>query len=601
MLILNKLSRRRLILQGGAAATLILLVLGAWLAWPHLKNRYRAHQQERAVAQTEAFLADNDLPNARLALDIALRHGAGDLKTLRLAALYLEQIGSREIMPLRRRILALAPDSVDDRALLVQASLRYSDLNGARDALAGFTPAQADEPLALQAALAYALATNNQPMADLLFDRLTALDSDNDNLRVMHALLRLQHPDPTIVAAAERELEDYLKNPRVNLYIHRERLRLAAARRDFARAKTHAELLVADERATLSDHLNLANLQLNVDRRPFAAVMAAVQPRVAATPEATVEFARWMLITGHPREAAAWLAALPDDLRTVPGVRAIAAEGVAAQGDWLQLETLLAEGAWGGSSRAVVQLAFTARTAAERGRAGLQRELWQEALAAAGRSLVELRQLHRLASLWTWYEAAEDTLWAIVRSDPGQAWAHQQLFATYRTARLTEKLRTLMDTLRSLDPTVPRYRHDWAVFSLLTQRTSQWNPPKTLLATLHAEEPDNAAYRTSHAFALAQANRGEEAVALLEGLPPDELRITSRLPYFAYIYGVARDREAYDRVVALIPRNHDYLPEEQRLIHDGRIVLDTPVRPERPETDTEPAAEIIPPPDSAEP
>jgi hypothetical protein len=587
MLILNERSRWRLVLQIAAIVALVMLLGGAWLAWPHFKQRYRVHQHERALTQTEAFLEAKDLPNARLALDIALRHGAGDLRTLRLAAVFLEQIGSREIMPLRRRILTFDPESVEDRALLVEAALRYGDLNGARDALAGFTPAQADEPLALQASLAYALATANRPMADLLFDRLKALVPANDNLRVRQALLRLQHPDPAVVRAAEGELLTLQDDPRYDLFVQRERLRLAAARRDFVAARQWATRLAADERAVLSDHLNLANLHLNVEQRSFAEVFAAVAPRVNDTTEDAVELLRWLLIVGQARAAADWLAERPTAVREHPAVRALGAEGVAAERDWVRLEALLAEGVWGGRSREVVQLAFTARTAAERGRPGLQRELWQEALTAAGRSLDELRQLHRLAVLWNWEEATEDTLWAILRADSGQAWAHRQLFAHFRAARRTDRLRTLMDTLRNLDPTVPRYRHDWAVLSLLTQRTVQWNPPKTLLATLHAEEPDNPYYRTSHAFALAQANRLEEAVALLEGLTAEEQRATPRLPYLAYIHGKARDREAFERVVAFIPRGQDYLPEEQRLIHDGRTLLEAPGRSPRtaPEAD----------------
>jgi len=577
MLILNPRSRRQLIFKCLAGGGLVVLLLGAWLAWKPALQRYRAYQHTRALDQAESFMAASDLPNAKLALDIALRMGASDLKTLRLVAAYLEQVGSREIMPLRRRIVALAPESVEDRALLVQATLRYDDLNAARDAVTGFTPEQANEPAALQAALAYAMATRNQPVADYLFDRLRDLESDNETLQVMHAILRLQHPDPAKVAAAERELGHLIENPRLDLFIQRERLRLAAAQRDFRTAMEHARRIAADPRATLGDHLNLANFELNSAGRPFPAVLAGVLPRVQATVEDAVELVRWILLTGHPAAAATWLDTLPAELAATPAIRALGAEVVAAQSDWPQLERLLGEGAWGGRSREVVQLAFTARTAAERGRVGLQRDLWREAINAAGRSVVELRQLHRLASLWTWSEAAEDTLWAIVRSDPGQAWAHRILFSNYRSARQTERLRALMDTLRTLDPTVPRYRHDWAVYSLLVQRTAQWNPPKTALAQLFEEFPANPDYRTTYAFALAQANRLEEAMSLVGALSPEEQRVPSRLPYLAYIYGVAREQEAYDRVVAALPANPDLLPEEQRLIHDGRAALEAPV------------------------
>ena len=59
----------------------------------------------------------------------------------------------------------------------------------------------------MTAALAYALAMDNKPVADAFYDRLKKLEPANARLQVMHALLRLQLPRPEGAAAARAELE----------------------------------------------------------------------------------------------------------------------------------------------------------------------------------------------------------------------------------------------------------------------------------------------------------------------------------------------------------------------------------------------------------
>lgn len=138
-------------------AVIVFVVIGVFSAKPALK-KYRAWKQDRALAQAEKFLEQNDLPKAKLALDVAFAAVPGNPDALQVAARLLEQAGSPEVLPLRRRLVQMAPNSVDNRAALITAAIRWKDLNAARDALREMTPEQANQPVALKAALAYALA-----------------------------------------------------------------------------------------------------------------------------------------------------------------------------------------------------------------------------------------------------------------------------------------------------------------------------------------------------------------------------------------------------------------------------------------------------------
>lgn len=595
LLSLKKISPRVLWFRRVAVVLVLVGLIGGFFGYRPVLQRYRVWKQQRALAQARDFLAQKDPVNAKLAIEVALNATPGSPEALQVAAQLLQQVGSSEELPLRRRLVQLSPDSAAERAALVLAALRHRDFNTAREALADMSPAQASEPPALKAALAYALATDNKPVADALYDRLKALEPGNTGLAVMHALLRLHLPRPEAAAAARAELEKLATVPAQSLFIRRELMLDAMRRKDPAEAKRLAALVLADPRATLADRLHQANLSLNVDHRPFAEVWTELAPAVPRDVAAATELTRWLMAVNQPEEARRWLDGLPAAVQADPVMTGLRADLAVARRDWDGLAALLEAGAWGGMHKDALRLAFAARVAAERGNENLQRQLWDEAIAVTSNSLNSLRLLHQLAGAWGWKEPAERCLWAVTRVYPNQGWAHQALFNAYREREDTESLRSLMNTLRELDGSVPRYRHDWALLSLLLNRTTEWTLPKTTLAELHASDPANESYAVGHAFALAQSNRGAEALVIVDKLSPQARALPARIPYLAFIYGAGRRQADFEAAAAGQASLTRLLPEERRLFELGRELLTRPLpRPASPAKKTE--AKPVPPP-----
>jgi hypothetical protein len=551
----------------------VILVVGGWFAYGPATNRYRSWKQQRALAQAEAFIAEADYNSAKLALDVALATVPGDPAALRVAADLLEQVGAPEVLPLRRRLIAIDPDSIEDRAALVVSSLRFDDLNGARDAMRDMTPEQANHPAALKAALAYALATNNQPIADVLYGRLSAIEPDNENLQVLHAVLRLKIPRPEASAAARAELVTFSAQPRHSLFVNRELMVDAMLRQDTAEAERLATLLAADPRATLADRLHGANLALNVARRPFPEVFAGLEPSVGNDPADVAGLVRWVVLVGHPTEAAAWLQDRSPEVQNHPSVRSARAEVATALADWDELAALVEAGAWGGTTSDTVRLAFSAHLAASRTNVGLKKQIWDEALLAAGPNLVDLSALYRLAAAWGWDDQIEQTLWAVTRAFPAQTWAHQTLFNVYRERKDTTKLLSLASTLRDADATTPRFQYDWALLTMLVHKRSTWSPEKQAVMTLYETDPANPHYATGYALALAQAQRPAEALAIVQKLSSAERSVLERAPYLAYIYSVAGMSLEAEEASAARPQLGKLLPEELMLFDQARTIL----------------------------
>ena len=575
LLPLKKKTRRRSWLRRVMIVVGLAAVGGLWLAKDPALLRYRIWKQQRALGQARQFVQQRDAPKAQFALEVALAAVPGNADAWRVAADILDQVGAPQAVRLRRGIVQRVPESVDNRAALVLCALRYRDLNTASEALNDLTPAQAGQPVALRAALAYALATDNAPVADALYDRLKPLYPQNDDLKVAHALLRVRLPRPEGAVAARRELEAFVTNPKYALPIYREFMTLAIQQGDHAAAKRWVALVAADPAATFSDQLQRANLELLVDHRPFADVFGELVPKVPPVPADTVHFVRWLMVQNKSAEADKWLSARPAALLRDPEVFAVRAEVVAGLQDWDRLAGLLEAGAWGALPKDLVRLAMSARVVGTRNNAGLRRQVWDEALRSAGSSLPALRVLQRLAGLWQWEDEGERTLWVIARAYPDQAWAHQTLFNVFRARKNTEAMRNVLATLRDADGSVQRYQGDWAILTLLLDPNSTWNLPKDTLERLYRQQPENAFFATGYAFALAQVQKGAEARAVVEKMPPDVREYPPRAPYLAYVYAVNRRPVELEKYAA-IAVTADLLPEESRLLALSREVVNRP-------------------------
>lgn len=549
------------------------LAVGGWKAWEKARPRYLHWKQQRALAQAKEFIEKRDAPNAQLALDVALRTIPGNPDVIRVAADMLEQGGSPQAMRFRRSVVELLPRSSEDAARLVMSCLRFRDFNAAKDALSSTPPDVSAEPPMLQAALAFAIATDNRPVADLLFEKLRETSPDSDALLHGHALLRLRHPKEEEKLVARRQLEELAaRKPELVLQINREFAADALQRRDYVELKKRQTLILADPGANFTDHLQKANVDLLVDKADFDPLFAKLAPLAVSNEADAVQFTQWLLVQSRAKDADIWLAGLPAELRNTPQLRAAQADIVAQLADWDRLAPLLESGAWGPISRDTLRLALAARTVDSPSRPSLRKETWDMTLDSAVGNLGALRVLQRLAAVWRWEDESERTLWAIARTFPAQTWAHQSLFNVYRSRKDIKGMREIMGVLRQSEGTVSRYQHDWALLSLLAEPTSNWNPAKDTMRALYEAEPANATYGTGYAFALAQAGKSAEALAIVEKMTEFERHYPPRQPFLAFIYGVAKKSAELEQA-AKLANGVEFLPEETYLFTRARDEL----------------------------
>lgn len=565
---------------------LVVLPIGAlcgWRLYQHLLPKYRHWKQDRALQQARDYIAQRDAEGAQLALEVALKAVPGNPETLRVAADMLEQVGAPQAMRLRRAVVQAAPDSAEDVARLIVCCLRFGDFNGAKDALSGASSAVSARTPMLQAALAYATATSETAVVAALLAELRQRFPNDVDLRHAQAVLHLLHPDERKREAARLELGALAREaPALTLAIERELAGDAVRSKDHAAARAHLARVARHPDAQFNDLLQIANLDLLIDHVPFERVAPPLAAAASAREADALAYVQWLLVQNRGREADVWLGTLAPSLQERPALRAARADAVAQIGDWDRLLPLIEAGAWGPVPREVSKLILAAHAVNDPNHLVLRRETWNLALAKAQSSLVSLRVLHRLAAAWSWSEERELTLVAIARAFPDQTWAHQALFNVYREKKRTADMRDVLRLLRDADPAVPRYQHDWALLSLLLEPSTVWTPAKETMRRLFEAEPGNATFVTGYAFALAQSERGAEALELVGRLGPADRDFPLRQPYLAFVFGVARRPEAVERAQQL-GQGAGYLPEEESLFSRARIeLMRKPARPAAP-------------------
>jgi hypothetical protein len=276
----------------------------------------------------------------------------------------------------------------------------------------------------------------------------------------------------------------------------------------------------------------------------------------------------WMNAHAMSHEAVAWIQTLPRELLGKKLLPLNVSDAFLAASDWKGLEKFLRASNWGPAE--YLRAALLARALRELGRPEDSAQQWNEAVRQINGHSEEIFLLAEMARKWGWEKDALDLLW-LASEDPRKAdQTLNTLYNIYAAKGDTHGLYRVLLHLEELRPNDPAILNNIAQISLLLNLNAERG--NELARKVYEQNPKNADYASTYAFALYRRGEARKAVQAFADLPEAELHRPQIAAYYGMMLAAAgnfaRAREFLD-----LGAKANLLPEERALLDKAQLAL----------------------------
>jgi hypothetical protein len=335
-------------------------------------------------------------------------------------------------------------------------------------------------------------------------------------------------------------------------------------RKDSAAATAWSAQLFVNPHCTAEDRLQHLNLLLPGNGPDFTFYLESLKQRAGTNVTEVRGPSAWLIQHHRAAEALRWLTNLPPAVRARQPVPLATTETYAALTNWPAMERFLADQPW--ADMEFMRLAFMSQASLQK-RGMASQNVWRSAVLEAGDRLGPQIALFNLADSWQRSKDKEDLLWEIYRRHPAERWALGDLGAFYRAGRNTLGLNKVFAALAELNPKDLPARNNLAATSLLLNLGVQRGID--LAKELHAQQPDDALFASTYAFALHVRGRTPDGLEVLQKLKPEALEDPPVALYYGVLLSAVKQTDKAKKYLDLGQRA-PLLPEEQVLLETAR-------------------------------
>jgi predicted negative regulator of RcsB-dependent stress response len=292
--------------------------------------------------------------------------------------------------------------------------------------------------------------------------------------------------------------------------------------------------------------------------------------------EASAAYGLALLQQGKPDEALAVMASLPAGLQGEPRAALYRGFFLASAGRVDEARAQLDLGAPAvryAAEKSLLEMLRFAFTAMAGNDAGSE-AAWGRALAIAAGHPERLEMLARLAQSAGAARFAEATLWKLAADERCPRWVLDSLWASAQKDGTSEQRYRLSKLLVKADPKSIAARNQSILLGLLTHQ--EVDAPHRQAEALYKQYVAEPGVASTYALSLYQQERTDEALKLLEGLPPSQLREA----HTAFIYGVILAASGQPQKAAEPLRAGlagPIFPEERQLVE--KVATDEALKP----------------------
>jgi predicted Zn-dependent protease len=557
----------RLAFGGAGLAIAILLVA---LFFTSTAKLYEDWHQTRLLHQANSMLQQERFSEAMETARKLLAQHRESLPALYVLAEAAEKQNLEEAISWREQIAQLRARDPDSQLNLASAALRFGKFDLARKALGQISVNDRERAAFHVVAGWLACAEGNFAEQEEQFAAAVKKEPHNDLYQFNLAALQIHSSDTQKGASARENLERLSKLAAYRTGALRALLNDAVRRDDLSAADNFAQQLQMSQEVTFGDYLLCLSFYRKLDNKKFRLSLERVKPFAAKNPADLASLIQWMNQNGLTVEAINWIEKLPTEKVTSPPAAVAVADTYANAKNWTRLKRWTRKGSWGESD--YVRLAYQAiamRQSRQDSGDFQFLALWHAAEQATRGQPDHEAVLARLASKWNLDEQSEQ-LWLRVAEHPSlRREALDALRRLYRGDNDTGKLYDVLERLHESSPNEAPITADLARLGLNLDRNVERS--RNLATEAHDRAPNEVNCAVTYAFSLYRLGRTTEAVAIIQGLPAEQLHDPHAAVYAALLLADADQLdEARDYIAAA---DDGIYPEEKGVLNEARTKI----------------------------
>src|SRR6266699_141200 len=530
---------------------------------------YENWRERRLLHEATTLLQEGKLSKAaQMAQELARRH-PDSLAALSILADTAERQNLEEAVVWRERIARLLPKDPESQLNFASAALRFGKLDLAREALNRVSPSDLGSAAFHVVAGWLASAEGNFAEQEEQFAAAVTKEPKNDLYQFNLAALQIRSKGAEKSKDARDTLERLITIAPYRTGALRALLNDAVERNDRTAADSFAQQLQMSPELTFGDYLLCLNFYRKLDEKKFHVSLERVKPFAAKDPSDLASLIEWMNRNELTQEVVKWIEKLPAEKLNAPPAAVAVADAYAKAKNWTRLKRWTRKGMWGESD--YLRLAYQAiaiRQSRENPPDDFDK-LWRSAERSTNDQPERELVLARLASKWD-LEKESERLWhRVAENPPLRREALDALRRLYRGDNDTGKLYDVLRRLHESSPNEAPITADLARLGLNLERDVEHS--HDLAKEAYDRAPNEVNCAVTHAFSLYRLGRSPEALAIIQGLPGDQLRDPHAAVYTALLLADASQIDtAKDYVDAADPGIY---PEVKTVLEEARTKI----------------------------
>jgi len=532
---------------------------------------YENWRERRLLEKATILSHDGQLSEAaQLAQELARRH-PHSRAALSILADTAERQNLEEAVAWRERIARLLPKDPESQLNLASAALRFGKLDLAREALNRIPPRDRDSAAFHVVAGWLARAEGNLAEQEEQFAAAVKQEPKNDLYQFNLAALQIRSKDAEESKNARDTLERLSSIAPYRTGSLRALLNDAVEHNDLAAADGFAQQLQMSPEVTFGDYLLCLNFYRKLDEKKFRQLLEKVKPFATRNASDLASLIDWMNQNGLAGNVVKWVDKLPSARLNSPPASIGVADAYATVKNWSLLKRWTRTGNWGDGE--YLRLAYEAiaerhlRSGSDSKSNSEFKTLWQSAAELSGNKPERELTLARLGTRWQLASQAEE-FWVRVEENPTmRREALDNLRQLYRTRDETTKLYAVLQRLHESSPNEAPITADLARLGL--NLGENIDSSHQLAKEAYERAPNEVNCAVTYAFSLHRLGRNTEALAIIQGLPPDQLRDPHAAVYVALMLVNARQLESAKDYIAAAENDRLY-PEERKLLEEAK-------------------------------